>query len=262
MVIGVHTPEFEFEKNLDNVRRAVEGHADRLSGRDRQRLRRSGARSTTTTGPRSTSSMRRGSIRHHQFGEGEYEESEKCHPAAACRSRTAGRVDHDWSRSMRQGAEAPPDWASLRSPENYLGYERTENFASPGGARTGQAQRPIVPGKLRLNQWAACGQTGRSASRRPRSNKANGRIAYRFHARDLHLVHGTGKRGKPRALPRAHRRPAAGRRARRRRRRAGQRHGQRTAAVPADPAAGADRRSPFEIEFLDPGVEAFAFTFG
>ena len=93
-----------------------------------------------------------------------------------------------------RGAEAAADWDSLQSPENYVGYERTENFASPGGAVLGQASRLCCPARLRLNQWALSGDWTMEKEATV-LNKANGRIAYRFHARDLHLVMGPAAPG-------------------------------------------------------------------
>jgi Thioredoxin like C-terminal domain len=87
------------------------------------------------------------------------------------------------------GAEAPADWTTLRSPENYTGYERTENFASPGGAVPGQPHAYTAPAELRLNQWALSGDWTME-EQVVTLNQAGGRIACRFHARDLHLVTG------------------------------------------------------------------------
>jgi hypothetical protein len=160
-----------------------------------------------------------------------------------------------------RGVEAAADWGSLRSPEIYLGYERTENFASPGGAASDKRRTYAVPARLRLNHWALSGDwtMNREAAV---LNNASGQIAHRFHARDLHLVMGPAARGtsvrfrvlidgKP---------PGAA-------------HGidvdeqgngtvteQRMYQLIRQPKPIADRR--FEIEFLDAAVEAFAFTFG
>jgi len=149
----------------------------------------------------------------------------------------------------------------LRSPENYVGYERTENFASPGGAVLGTRRVYAVPAQLRLNQWALSGDwtVERQATV---LNTANGRIAYRFHARDLHLVMGPAARGTSvRFRLRIDGQPP------------GAAHGldvddqgngtlseQRLYQLIRQPQPIADRL--FEIEFLDPGVEAYAFTFG
>jgi len=160
-----------------------------------------------------------------------------------------------------RGLEVAADWANLRSPENYLGSERTENFASPGGTGLGERRVYAVPSRLVLNHWALSGDwTMQSGS--VVSNKANGRITYRFHARDVNLVMGPAARGatvrfrvlidgKP---------PGAA-------------HGvdvdelgngnvteQRLHQLVRQSKPIAERE--FTIEFLDPGVEAFAFTFG
>ena len=155
----------------------------------------------------------------------------------------------------------PPIGATLKSPENYVGYERTENFASPGGAVLDKPRVYAVPAQLRLNHWALSGDW---TMEKPVAglNKPNGRIAYRFHARDLHLVMGPAARGASvrfRVLIDGQPPGAA--------------HGtdvdeqgngtvteQRLYQLIRQPKPIADRQ--FEIEFLDPGVEAFAFTFG
>jgi Thioredoxin like C-terminal domain len=159
------------------------------------------------------------------------------------------------------GAEAAADWDSLRSAENYVGYERTENFASPGDAVLDTPHVYTVPARLRLNEWALAGDwtMGRETTV---LNKANGRIVYRFHARDLHLVMGSVLRGMSvrfrvfidgQAPGGAHGIDVDD-----------QDHG--TVSEPRlyqlirQPKPIADRQ--FEIEFLDAGVEAFVFTFG
>ena len=160
-----------------------------------------------------------------------------------------------------RGAEAAADWGSLKSPENYLGYERTENFASSGGAVLDKQRIYAVPARLRLNQWALSGDWT-VQKQATVLNKANGRIAYRFHARDLHLVMGPAARGTSvrfRVLIDGQPPGAA--------------HGidvddqgngtvteQRLYQLIRQPKPIAERQ--FEIEFLDSGVEAFAFTFG
>jgi hypothetical protein len=149
----------------------------------------------------------------------------------------------------------------LKSPENYVGYERTANFASPGDAVLDERRVYDAPAQLRLNQWALSGDwtIERQATV---LNEANGRIAYRFHARDLHLVMGPPVRGTSvrfRVLIDGQPPGAA--------------HGidvdeggngtateQRLYQLIRQPKPITDRR--FEIEFLDSGVEAYAFTFG
>jgi hypothetical protein len=159
------------------------------------------------------------------------------------------------------GAEAAADWDNLKSPENYLGYQRTENFASPSGAAADKPRVYAAPARLSLNQWALSGDwtMGKEFTA---LNKPNGRIAYRFHARDLHLVMGPATRGTSvrfRVLLDGQPPGAA--------------HGtdiddqgngtvsqQRIYQLIRQTKPIADRQ--FEIEFLDPGVEAFDFTFG
>ncbi len=170
-------------------------------------------------------------------------------------------VGHELVSVEGRGAEAAADWGSLKSPENYVGYERTENFASPGGAVVDKPRVYAAPARLRLNQWALSGDwTVPNVA--TVLNKANGRIAYRFHARDLHFVMGPAARGSSvrfRVLIDG-RPPGAG-------------HGidvddqgngtvteQRLYQLIRQPKPIADRQ--FEIEFLDPGPEAFSFTFG
>ena len=192
VVIGVHSPEFAFEKNLDNVRRA--------------------AKDLRVTYPIAIDSDHaiwrafkneywpalyfvdaQGRIRHHHFGEGEYEQSEKIIKQLLAEAGSGG-IGPELVSVAGRGAEAAADWGSLKSPENYLGYERTENFASPGGAVLDKRRVYASPAQLRLNHWALSGEwtVGKQVTV---LNKANGRIAYRFHARDLHLVMGPPARG-------------------------------------------------------------------
>src|SRR5258708_20883411 len=85
------------------------------------------------------------------------------------------------------GGEAPADWSNLRSPENYVGYERTENFASPGGATLDRRRVYAAPARLALNQWSLVGDwtMGRQAAV---ASSPNGRLGYRFHPRAVHLL--------------------------------------------------------------------------
>ena len=200
VVIGVHTPEFAFEHNVDNVRRARAADEDRVPGRDRQRLRHlarvrqpilAGALLPRCARTRSPASLRRGRVRTVRAG----------HSAPAGEAGAPACATVTSSRSMPRGVEAPADWANLRSPENYVGYERTENFASPGGAESDRRRVYAAPARLALNQWALAGDwtMGRQATV---LNSPNGRIVYRFHARDLHLVMGPPRRGDPGTFPR------------------------------------------------------------
>jgi hypothetical protein len=157
--------------------------------------------------------------------------------------------------------EAAADWASLWSPENYLGYQRTENFASSDGAVLDTPQVYAVPERLRLNHWDLAGDW----TVKPQAivlNQAEGQITYRFHARDLHLVMGPPAQGTPvRFHVRIDGQPP------------GAAHGtdiddQGNGTV-TEPRLYQLIRQPgpisertFEVTFLDPGVQAYAFTFG
>jgi thiol-disulfide isomerase/thioredoxin len=259
VVIGVHTPEFDFEKNVDNVRRAAkEMRVDYPIAIDSSRA--IWRAFNNEYWPALYFVDSRGHIRHHQFGEGEYAESEKIIQQLLAEAGSAS-VGPEVVSIEGRGTEAAADWDSLRSPEIYLGYERTENFASPHGAVKGQRRAYAVPPRLKLNEWALSGDwtvgTNFSAL-----DAANGRIAYRFHARDLHLIMGPAARGSSvRFRVRIDGQPP------------GAAHGvdvddqgygiateQRLYQLIRQPEPIEDRQ--FEIEFLDPGVEAYAFTFG
>ncbi len=166
-----------------------------------------------------------------------------------------------WYRSMRAASKSAPIGRSLKSPENYLGYERTESFASPGGAIRDKPNIYEPPAWMRLNDWALSGDWTMVRGAIV-LNKPNGRIAYRFHARDLHLVMGPAARGSsvrfrvlidgqpPGAAHGADVDPQGN----------GTVTEQRLYQLVRQSKPITDRL--FEIEFLDPGVEAFAFTFG
>jgi thiol-disulfide isomerase/thioredoxin len=259
VVIGVHAPEFAFEKDLENVRRAAKDLAvgyPLAIDNDHAIWRAFGNHSW----PALYLLDGQGRLRHHHFGEGDYERSERMIRQLLAEAGIANIPRQPVSVDGR-GVELAADWNSLKSPENYLGYERTERFASPGGARLGERRTYALPARLTLNQWALIGDWT-VEQHATVLNKENGRIACRFHARDLHLVM----------------RPAARSQAVRFRvlidgQPPGPAHGldvdeQGTGTVSQprlyqlirQPKPIAERQ--FEIEFLDAGVEAFAFTFG
>jgi len=259
VVIGVHSPEFGFEKNVDNIRRAAKDmRVDYPIAIDSDfAIWRA---LNNEYWPALYIVDAQGRIRHHQFGEGGYEQSEMIIQQLLAEAGNAG-LGRDLVSVDARGAEIAADWDNLRSPENYVGYGRAENFSSPGGAVPDKPHVYAAPARLRLNAFALSGDwtVGKQATA---LNKPNGRITYRFHARDLHLVMGpaapgTSVRfrvlidGKP---------PGAA-------------HGvdvddqgngtvteQRMYQLIRQPKPITDRQ--FEIEFLDPGAEAFAFTFG
>ena len=259
VVIGVHAPEFSFEKDPQNVRWAVEdmriGFPVALDsdhaiwrGFDNQYW------------PALYFIDARGRVRYHQFGEGSYEQSEMV-IQELLREAGADGISREPTKVEADGREAAADWRDLRSPENYLGADRTENFASPSGAALNKPAHYELPARWRLNEWALSGDW----TVKPDAislNKPGGRIAYRFHARDLHLVMGPPARGVSvqfrvtidgQAPDTAHGVDVDA-----------QGYGaateQRLYQLIRQPTPIVDRL--FEIEFLSPGVEAFAFTFG
>jgi thiol-disulfide isomerase/thioredoxin len=259
VVIGVHSPEFAFEKDVDNVRRATKRlRVDFPIAIDSDHAIWRAFKNDYW--PALYFVDAQGHIRHHQFGEGEYEQSEMIIQRLLAEAGIGG-IGDDLVSVDAHGAEAAADWGSLKSPENYLGYERAENFASPGGPVVDKPRAYAAPARLSLNQWALSGEW---TVKNPAIvlNKANGRIAYRFHARDLHLVMGPAVRGTSvrfRVLIDGQPPRAA--------------HGidvddqgtgtvteQRLYQLIRQPKPIADQQ--FEIVFLDSGVEAFVFTFG
>lgn len=258
-VVGVHTPEFEFEKDLDNVRPALKEL--RLSypvavDNDYAVWRAFENRYW----PALYFVDARGRVRHHHFGEGEYEQSESIIRRLLAEA-GAGVVGQEPVQVDARGVEAAADWGSLKSPENYVGYGRTENFASPGGAAADERRVYAAPARLGLNEWALSGEwtVGRQAVA---LNRAGGRISCRFQARDLHLVMGPTARGTSvRFRVTLDGQPAgASRGIDVDERGDGVITGQRLYQLIRQPRPIEARL--FEIEFLDPCAEAFAFTFG
>ncbi len=252
VVIGVHTPEFSFEHEIDRVRQAttkrgidypvaVDNDYAIWSAFDNHYW------------PALYFVDAHGVIRDHHFGEGRYEQSEHVIQMLL-------GVERELVSVEGLGVEADADWDHLRTPETYLGYERGEHFASPGGAAFGERRAYQLPERLRFNHWALAGEwtIGRE---NVVLDQAGGSIAYRFHARDAHLVlsheargpipfrvlldgeapgpshgvdidedgHGMLRDGRLYQLVRQH---------------------------------DAVRERTLEITFLDPGAEAYVFTFG
>ena len=193
-VIGVHTPEFGFEHNPDNVHRAVQDmRIDYPVAIDNDYA--VWGAFDNHYWPALYFADTQGRIRHHHFGEGEYQQSEMVIQQLLVEADLTDH-DHEPVSAEAHGAQAPADWATLRSPENYTGYARTQNFASPGGIRPGQPHHYTAPTRLQLNHWALTGhwtvedQAARLAT-------AGGQIACRFQARDLNLVMGPVTPGTP-----------------------------------------------------------------
>jgi cytochrome c biogenesis protein CcdA/thiol-disulfide isomerase/thioredoxin len=258
VVIGVHAPEFAFEKHIDNVKKAV---ADLKIGypvvidNDYAIWR----AFDNMYWPAHYFIDAEGRIRHHHFGEGEYDESERVIQQLLAE---AGHADRSTSlvKVSASGAEAASNADEAQSPETYVGYERADNFISPGGA-VHDASKLYEASAPQLNQWGLLGAWTVSGERAALDGKDGG-IVYRFHARDLHLVLGPGADGKPvrfrvtidGAAP-------------------GANHGADTDAngdgVVTDQRLyqlirqqGQIADHTFEIHFLDPGAQAYAFTFG
>jgi thiol-disulfide isomerase/thioredoxin len=259
VVLGVHTPEFEVERDLENVRRAAsELRVDYPIAVD------SDYAIWDAFGNRYWPACyfvdADGQIRHHRFGEGEYEYSET---VLRILLRAAGAREGDApSDSVEgQGAEAPADWDELRSPETYLGYARADQLEADGSGARDQPREYPPPDAPRLNHWSLAGNwtVGREALV---LNAPGGRIVHRFHARDLHLVMAPG----PDTRPARFRVLLDGEEP-------GDAHGvdtdERGEGTVTEPRLYQLIRQPspvvdrtFEITFLDPGVRAFVFTFG
>jgi thiol-disulfide isomerase/thioredoxin len=194
VVIGVHSPEFVFEKNIENVRRATEEirvqypvavDSDHAIWRafDNEYW------------PALYFVDAQGRIRHHQYGEGDYEQSETVIKQLLIEAGASG-IDGRLVSVTGEGPEAAANWDDLKSQENYTGYERTEHFASPSGPVRDKPHAYAIPAHLPLNHWALSGDwtTKNDASQ---SNDATGQLTYRFHARDLNLVMGPAVPEKP-----------------------------------------------------------------
>jgi thiol-disulfide isomerase/thioredoxin len=252
VVIGVHTPEFSFEHELELVRKATaEREIDYPVALDNDY----GVWSAFANNywPALYFADRDGVIRDEHFGEGRYEQSERVIQQLLGLEREPVEVDGG-------GVEAEADWDHLQTPETYLGYGRGERFASPDGAGTDGPRVYELPERLRLNRWGLAGEwtVGRE---RVSLDRAGGSIAIRFHARDAHLVLAAGTRD-----PIPFRVLLDG--------------------APPGPSHGVDvnedgrgtlgegrlyqlvrvhdavRERTLEIAFDEPGAEAYAFTFG
>jgi thiol-disulfide isomerase/thioredoxin len=258
VVIGVHTPEFAFEKRLANVRRATQdlhiGYPVAIDN-DYAIWRAFGNRAW----PAFYFIDAQGRIRHQQFGEGRYEAAERVIQQLLAEA-GQGQVPRDVVDPKGQGVQAPAGTGPVFSEETYLGYEQAQGFASPGGLAHDRARLYPAAPTLRTNQWALSGDWTVDADRAV-LHGANGRITYRFHARDLHLVLGPEQDGKPVRFkvlldgkP-----PLADHGADVDEQGLGTIDGQRLYQLVRQ---GSGRERLFEIEFIDGGAQAYAFTFG
>jgi len=259
VVIGVHSPEFAFEKRVDNVRQAIDkfqiGYPVAID--NDFKIWRSFANNYW---PAHYFIDAKGQIRHTQFGEGDYEQSERVIQDLLAEAAGSKKVDAATVTLDAKGAEAAPDLAQLQSGESYIGYLRAANFISPEGVGA-DAARDYTVGKPDLNEWGLTGKWtvgGEQAS----LDQAGGGITYRFSARDLHLVLGPGADGKKIRFQVKVDGVAPG-----------ADHGSdidaegngtvsETRLYQLVRQSGEVRERTFEIRFLDPGVEAFVFTFG
>lgn len=259
VVIGVHTPEFAFEKDQGNVSKAV--------------------KDLKITYPVAIDSNyaiwkafkneywpahyfidAQGVIRYHHFGEGEYDKSEQV-IQQLLKEKNANLKTSGFVQVNASGAQAAADMDDIRSQETYIGYGRQENYVSPEKIKQDAPGVYTAPGRLDVNNWGLAGKW-EVGSERAMLLAAPGKIVFRFHARDLHLVLGPGKDGRPirfRVLL--------------------------DGGAPLDDHGvdvdsqgdgtvkdyrlyqlirqkGKVEDRTFQIEFLDPDVQAFAFTFG
>lgn len=259
VVIGAHTPEFSFEKQRENVENAV--------------------RELKVTYPVAIDSNYaiwqafnnqywpaqylidgKGRVRYHHFGEGEYDNLERV-IQELLKENGATPVETTLVSVSGDGVEAPPDFSNERSPETYIGYRQAEHFASPERLARDSQKTYSPPAKPSLNQWGLSGpwKVGEESAV---PQTAGGKIVFRFHSRDLHLVLGPTKDGKPVRFKVTLDGKAPG-----------DNYGSDVA-----PDGAGEVREPrlyqlirqkgpiedriFEIEFLDPGVQALDFTFG
>jgi hypothetical protein len=201
-----------------------------------------------------------GRIRYHHFGEGEYDESE--HVIRELMKQNGAQLAASEAISVSgAGAEAAPDTANRRSPETYVGYHRAEHFASTEKIAQDSKRAYTPQARLSLNQWAL-GGSWKVGEESAVLQTAPGRIIFRFHARDLHLVLGTIKDGKPVrfTVKLAGTAPGDDHGADVDNNGSGTVKDHRLYQLIRQKGPVEDRT--FEIEFLDPGVQAFAFTFG
>jgi len=258
VVVGVHAPEFAFERNIDNIKRAIA----------QQQIAYPVAVDNSYSIWRAFQNQywpahyfidAEGRIRHHHFGEGDYERSERIIQQLL---REAGRseVTADIVAVAAHGAEAAADFSQVLSPETYLGFERAENFISPGGFAKNEVKNYTL-GEARLNEWSLTGKW-LITQQHAELKEGEGGIVFRFHARDLHLVLGPGQNKQPLRFKVTIDGKEPGRA-----------HGldineKGEGVVEQERLYQLIRQSgdigehEFAIHFLDPGVEAYAFTFG
>jgi len=258
VVIGVHTPEFPFERDEDNVREAVQEMAIRYPVALDPDFGVWNAFSNSYW-PAIYIADTDGRIRYHHYGEGDYDE---CEQVVQQLLRDAGREVGDELVSVTpEGFEVQADWANLKTPETYVGYQQGQNFASAADLVIDDPRTYSVPEPLNPNEWALAGRWA-VESRASVSQEPDAKIAFRFHARDVNLV--MGPRPREASIPfrvTVDAEPP------------GDAHGfdvdeqgngtvhqQRLYQLVREPGAIMDRT--VELTFLEPGAEAYCFTFG
>jgi cytochrome c biogenesis protein CcdA/thiol-disulfide isomerase/thioredoxin len=259
VVIGVHAPEFAFERDVGNVTKAMKdlGINYPVAIDNDYKIWRA---FNNEYWPAHYFADAQGRIRYHHFGEGNYAESERV-IQQLLREAGAAKVADGLINADAQGVQLAPDMNAVQSPETYLGYQRAEHFVPADSLAPDKVAAYSPPSQPSLNDWGLEGKWNVGSEQATLAAPA-GRIVYRFHARDLHLVLGPGADGKPvrfkvtldGQMP-------------------GDAHGtdvapdgtgvvteQRLYQLVRQPGDVADRT--FSIEFLDPDVSAYAFTFG
>jgi thiol-disulfide isomerase/thioredoxin len=258
-IVGVHTPEFGFERDLDNI--VALSRTFRVEYPvaidSEYRVWRAFANHFW---PAAYIADGEGRIRFHHFGEGEYAMTEMV-IQQLLRDRGAEAVDEELVAVEPEGLEVAADWRTLQSPETYTGYRQSSGFAQDDVARYDEPQAYTAPARLPLNYWGLAG-TWTVAQHAAVLTEPGGRIAFEFHARDVNLVMGPAARdtsvpfrvyldGRPAGDANGTDVGADG---------SGTLDAQRTYQLIRQPGPISQRR--FEIEFLEAGVEAYCFTFG
>jgi thiol-disulfide isomerase/thioredoxin len=259
VVIGVHTPEFDFEKQLPNVQKAVQKFGITYPvALDSNYVIWNAFHNQYW--PAHYFIDAKGKVRYEHSGEGNYDQSERWIQELLNEANTKPMPASVVSVEG-QGIQAAADINDVRSPETYIGYARAEHFASPGGIKRDVEQLYAAPADLRLNEW---GLEGKWVDHEQVAvlKSAGGKIVFHFDARDLHLVLGPTANGKP-----VHFRVTIDGRA------PGENHGVDTDAEGNGVVTayrlyqlvrqrGTITDHIFTIEFQDPGVQAYSFTFG
>jgi thiol-disulfide isomerase/thioredoxin len=259
VVIGVHTPEFDFEKQMPNVQKAVQkfGIAYPVALDNNYAIWNA---FSNQYWPAHYFIDAKGKVRYEHFGEGEYDQSEKW-IQELLKEANAKPMAASVASVQGQGIQAAADTNDVRSPETYIGYGRAEHFASPGGIKQNAERLYTEPAHPRLNEWGLAGEWA-DHEQVAMLKSAEGKIVFHFHARDLHLVLGPSADGKPVRFRVTIDGQAPG-----------ENHGVDTDAQGNGVVngyrlyqlvrqKGAIADHIFTIEFEDPGVQAFSFTFG